>query len=181
MKPNGPKKLRSAVASEVLPRPKVPYVGLSFYDRQFKDDDLLWMLDHTAAIGELNIRGNWITDKGFVTIGKLTRLRQLDASRLTELTDSGLANLSGLKELKSLTLYNTRIGDEGIVHLRELTKLEELHLLNTRITDAALEQLEKLPSLKWVNVQETKVTPAGIEKFRKAKPGVKLLTSFDKS
>jgi hypothetical protein len=58
-------------------------------------------------------------------------------------TDAGLKHLAGLKELRSLHLYRTRITDAGLRILTGLDQMEFLNLYKTKITEAAAKKLEQ--------------------------------------
>ncbi len=61
----------------------------------------------------------------------MAHLRELAARNvgLTELTDDGLAHLSGMISLKSLVLsYCTRITDAGLANIGHITDITSLNL-----------------------------------------------------
>jgi Leucine-rich repeat (LRR) protein len=72
--------------------------------------------------------------------------------RKTKLTDEGLANLRGLRDLKVLYLGGSQITDAGLAQVANFAKLEELTVNEGggQITDAGLKHLVGLKSLKKV-------------------------------
>ena len=80
----------------------------------------------------------------------------------TNVTDAGLAHLTGMDSLKKLYLNYTKITDAGLAHLKDLKNLEWLELRNTRITDAGLAHLKGLSSLVRLDLSQTKITDAGL-------------------
>lgn len=95
----------------------------------------------------------WVGDVG----GKLKRDDSAPGKPVTEvnlnlnkkLTDDGLKNLAGLKNLKSLSLFfNEQITDAGMKHVKELPALEALTLSNTSVADAGIAELKGLKNLK---------------------------------
>ena len=84
----------------------------------------------------------------------LTNLTELDLRNSSQITDAGLTELRGLKNLTRLDLGDdllggTQITDAGLKELRELKNLTTLNLSNTRVTDAGLTELSKsLPSVQ---------------------------------
>jgi internalin A len=67
----------------------------------------------------------------------------------TQVTDAGLAHLSGLMTLERLTLVATQVTDAGLAHLTGLTGLETLNLSETQVTDAGISELQKaLPNCR---------------------------------
>jgi internalin A len=70
-----------------------------------------------------------------------------------KVTDDGLKELAGLKNLKSLTIFFCdQIGDAGMKHVKGLTTLETLGLGNTSVTDDGLAELKDLKKLKSLTV-----------------------------
>ena len=64
-------------------------------------------------------------------------------------SDDGLSHLKGLKDLKQLSLTNTKVTDAGLTHLVGLAKLDKLLLKGTRVTPASVAALQKaLPNCK---------------------------------
>jgi hypothetical protein len=74
----------------------------------------------------------------------------------TNLTDAGLKELAGLKQLQSLRLINTVVTDAGLKHLAGLKQLRELNLTFTEVTDAGLKHLAGLKQLQTLNLIKTK-------------------------
>ncbi|MDE0770347.1 MAG: hypothetical protein OSB19_18375, partial [Opitutaceae bacterium] len=119
-----------------LIRVKAPYGESKF------DDEALAMLAPVAAnIAELEI--------GFSNI-----------------TNDGLAALSGMVNLERLYLQKTAISDEGLEHVANLEKLRYLNLYGTQVSDSGLERLEDLDNLQSLYLWETQVTPAGAKAFQ---------------
>jgi hypothetical protein len=86
---------------------------------------------------------------------------------LSELKDSDLAKLAGLKNLKILQIDDGLITDDGIKHLASLENLEHLRLRHSPITDAGLAQLAKFPNLRWLNLPHADFTDAGLVELTK--------------
>ena len=103
-----------------------------------------------------------ITDTGLAHLENLFNLRSL-AVRGTEITDAGLAHLAGLENLEELDLGINRLTDAGLVHLKGLKSLRKLRLSATNITDAGLVQLEAMKSLESLVINSTMVTEAGVD------------------
>jgi len=90
----------------------------------------------------------------------------------TQVTDEGLAAVSGMSQLKRLRLENTKIGDAGLEHLSGVKSLEYLNLYGTRVTDKGLGALAGLSNLKKLYVWQTGVTREGAETVSKTIPGI---------
>lgn len=65
------------------------------------------------------------------------------------LTDDGLKNLKGFKNVKHMSLFfNEQLTDKGMAHVGALTTLEKLMLGNTGVGDAGIAELKGLTKLK---------------------------------
>jgi hypothetical protein len=84
--------------------------------------------------------------------------------------DCGIANLTGLADLKELSLAGTKISDESLRVVARLVRLETLDLTRTNVTDAGLRKLKSLKRLEVLSVRDSKVTKAGIAELRAALP-----------
>ena len=69
-----------------------------------------------------------------------------------EITDAGLKELAGLKNLQRLDLSGTKITDAGLKELAGLKSLQTLDLAATQVTDAGLKELAGLKSLQSLNL-----------------------------
>ncbi len=105
---------------------------------------------------EVRFSGN-ITDDQLgmlVRNGILSDVSSLDLSHCQNLTDAGLAHLSGLTQLTSLDLGGCwRLSNEGMGHLAVLTQLTSLNLcFCENVTDAGLGHLSGLTQLTSLNL-----------------------------
>ena len=92
----------------------------------------------------------------------------------TAVTDAGLKQLSGLKNLRRLHLEKTVVGDEGLSALKDLAELRYLNLYSTKVSDKGLAILANLKKLENLYLWQTPVTDAGAAEFQKALPKVKI-------
>ena len=155
------------------------------------DDELLPPLAALPKLKEIYLAGTQITDAGLRNLARATQLKTLalslrvggfESPSLTcQVTDAGLAHLSGLKGLEELHIDGTQITDAGLAHLRRadrhadslsqrhlrqrrgtssicrLTAPRGLYLNQTLVTNAALEILRPLPRWK-LGLANTAVT-----------------------
>ncbi len=110
-----------------------------------------------------------LTNPGLKDLSGLKNLELLDLS-FTDLTGAGLKALLPLKNLQSLDISNTQIADAGPKELAGLTNLRSLNLASTRVTDAGLKDLARLKNLQSLTLTFTKVTDAGVAELQKALP-----------
>jgi hypothetical protein len=94
----------------------------------------------------------------------------------TKVTDVGLKELAGLKNLQQLSLQTTGATDVGLKQLAGLDKLLALDLYSVPgVTDAGLEALARLKALKEVDLRATNVTDAGVDKLASALPSLRIV------
>jgi len=108
------------------------------------------------------------TGAGLKHLAKLRRLHGLTLS-LTGVTDAGLENITGLTQLKALSLPPA-VTNAGLAHLKGLTNLESLGLFRTKVTDAGLVHLRGLTRLRTLDVGDTQITDNAIAELRKVIP-----------
>ena len=88
----------------------------------------------------------------------------------TRITDSELAKLLALRQLKRLFLNQTGITDEGLRHLRKLDRLVFLDLDQTVVSDAGIPHLLELKNLRSLNLLDTRVTAVGLARLEEELP-----------
>ena len=93
----------------------------------------------------------------------------------TQVTDSGLKKLVGLKQLQTLQLGRTRVTDAGLKEMSALKQLQTLYLGSTKVTDAGLKELAGFKQLEKLYLAETQVTDPGVAALRKALPNCKIV------
>ena len=93
---------------------------------------------------------------------------------IRRVTDAGLKELAGLKQLQTLILNGNLVTDAGLKELAGLKQLQTLYLGSTRVTDAGLKELAGLKQLQSLNLHDTKVTNAGVQELQKALPEVRI-------
>jgi hypothetical protein len=94
------------------------------------------------------------TDAILAYVGRLHRLRYMDAQPPIRVTDAGLAHLAGLSELRGLEFQGTQgLTDAGLAHLAALGRLEGLHIYGpTGIEGPGLAHLAGLRRLKSLSI-----------------------------
>ena len=115
----------------------------------------------------------------FTQWGVLEELRLLDDYTAdSEVTDAGLAHLTGLTALEGLGLRGTQVTDAGLAHLTGLPSLQRLVLYDTDVTAAGLVHFQKMPSLSRLELSgyfsSDLFTEADIANLREALPNVQI-------
>lgn len=93
------------------------------------------------------------------------RVKSVDLS-FTQVTDTDLEHLKGLKSLQVLDLEGTQISSAGLEHVKVLTELRVLKLSGPNFTDEGLEHLKPLTHLEVLWLRDTKITDAGLKHLR---------------
>jgi Leucine-rich repeat (LRR) protein len=105
-----------------------------------------------------------VTDAGLKELAGLKQLRWLDLTGV-KVTDAGLKELDGLTQLQALQLGSTQVTDAGLKELAGLKQLRTLHLHGLKVTDAGLKELDGLTELKSLDLSSTQVTDAGLKEL----------------
>lgn len=141
------------------------------------DDSVLEELVRFPNLEELTIHRSPVRNKGLATVGRLTRLRQLDLCSCYGLTPTALAHLAGLRELRVLDLsQNDWITDGSLKHLAGLSHLEVLMLQNcTAVTGAGVRHLHGLANLRTLGLIGCSLKPHDTRALRKALPNCEVV------
>ena len=116
-----------------------------------------------AQGGFVDLRASWVTDSDIALLAKMPELRKLDLS-LTRITDRGLRALRPAAGVVELNLaFDEQVGDEGTSALRGWKQLARLNLRGTKITDATLEMLGGLTTLEALDIGYAQLTDVGLD------------------
>src|SRR5262245_30775574 len=130
-----------------------------------------------GALGKLD-RAK-VTDAGLKQLAGLKNLSALYLAS-TKVTDAGLRELTGLENLSTLDLSGTKVTDAGLKALAPLKNLSALYLVHNEVTDVGLRELVGLAKLSVLHLSFTKVTDAGMKELAKLKNLTELQLSFTK-
>jgi internalin A len=148
---------------------------LSLSDTALTDEELKH-LTSLKALTELDLNNDPVTDAGIKELAALplrslhlegtrvsgagfrdfTSLRSLALSR-SAMTDDGLKDLAGNKELDTLDLRGTRVTDEGMKHVAALP-VRRLDLHGTKVTAKGLKALAAIKSLSKLTLSNDQMT-----------------------
>ena len=118
----------------------------------------------------LKTENRQITGADLRHLKSFPRLNHLVLKNCRQITDGGLAELSGRASLQYLYLNDTPITDAGLAHLAGLASLEELSRTRTQVTGPGLVQLSGLTKLNFLYLYSTRVSPASVDEIQKALP-----------
>ena len=137
-------------------------------------------LGHIATLESLNIIATKASDEWIAPLGKLTNLKTLRFTNNGKLTDAGMEQLAGLKNLETFSLVGTAITGRAYAKCKDWTHVTKVSHRGSSIDDEGLQQLcEHLPNLESISLAHAKFTDAGavhLAKLTKLK-GLELGTS----
>jgi Leucine-rich repeat (LRR) protein len=122
---------------------------------------------------DLYLSGPQITDEGIKELAGLKNLQTLHLT-FTKVTHVGLKSLAGLQELQSLNLSGAQVTDAALKALAGFRKMQTLGLAAGRFTDDGLKELARLKNLHYVDLSFTKVTGTGVAELQKALPELEI-------
>lgn len=118
-------------------------IGLTYYGGGILDGSSLYL--------------NIVSDKDLAHLGGLPQLQSLSLAG-EEVTDAGVKQLRGLKNLARLDVYSQQITNEGLGHIVKFAKLRDLRLNSPHITDAGLKHLQSLSNLETLGLRDARIT-----------------------
>jgi hypothetical protein len=117
---------------------------------------------HLASLESLNIIATKLNDGWIGPIAKLTNLKVLRFTNNGKLTDAGMAQLAGLKNLETFSFVGTQMTGKAYAQFEGFTKLTRVSHRGSSIDDEGLRQLcDHLPNLETLSLAHAKFTDAG--------------------
>jgi len=105
------------------------------------------------------------TDSDLAILSRVTELRVLQLSS-NRITDAGLAHLEGLTNLKYLSVHNAKITNAGLAHLRGMRGLQYFSSDVWGITNAGLAHFRGMAHLRYLFLGNGRITDAGLAHLR---------------
>jgi hypothetical protein len=125
-------------------------------------------LGHITTLESLNIISTKFNDDWMPPIARLTNLKILRLTNNGKLTDAGMEQLAGLKNLESFSFVGTAITGNAYAKFDGFTKLTRVSHRGSSINDEGLKQLcEHLPNLENISLAHAKFTDAGAPNLAK--------------
>jgi len=125
------------------------------------DDDAAKFIAAFPKLKKLRLARTQVSDAALETLSARTSLEELDLSENSLITNSSMAHLAKLTNLKKLNLWRVQISDEGALMLASLTKMDWLNLDNSKLGDAGLPLLKDMKALTFLHIGSTQVTEVG--------------------
>lgn len=125
-------------------------------------------LGHIATLESLNIISTKFNDEWMPNIAKLTNLKMLRFTNNGKLTDAGMEQLAGLKNLEAFSFVGTQITGKAYAKFDGFTKLVKVSHRGSSINDEGLKELcDHLPNLESISLAHAKFTDAGAPNLAK--------------
>jgi hypothetical protein len=119
-------------------------------------------LGHITTLESLNIISTKFSDEWMPNIAKLTNLKTLRFTNNGKLTDAGMEQLAGLKNLEQFSFVGTAITGRAYAKCKDWTRVTKVSHRGSSIDDEGLQQLcEHLPNLESISLAHAKFTDAG--------------------
>lgn len=119
-------------------------------------------LGHITTLESLNVISTKFNDEWIPHIAKLTNLKVLRFTNNGPLTDAGMVQLAGLKNLESFSFVGTKITGRAYAKFDGFTKLVKVSHRGSSIDDEGLKELcDHLPNLQSISLAHAKFTDAG--------------------
>lgn len=125
-------------------------------------------LGHIPTLESLNVISTKFNDEWMPHIAKLNRLKTLRFTNNGKLTDAGMVQLAGLKDLESFSFVGTAITGRAYAKFEGFTKLVKVSHRGSSIDDEGLKELcDHLPNLENISLAHAKFTDAGAPNLAK--------------
>lgn len=119
-------------------------------------------LGHVTTLESLNVISTKFNDAWMPHIATLTNLKSLRFVNNGSLTDAGMEQLAGLKNLEQFSFVGTKITGRAYAKFDGFTKLTRVSHRGSSIDDDGLKELcEHLPNLESLSLAHAKFTDAG--------------------
>ncbi|HTV48765.1 MAG TPA: leucine-rich repeat domain-containing protein [Phycisphaerae bacterium] len=113
----------------------------------------------------IDLHNTNMTDSGLEELSGFTSLQSLDLSGDDQVTDMGLQKLAGLTQLQYLNLNGTQVTDASLQEIAGFTQLQTLNLDNTSVSDVGLKELVSLTQLHTLDLGDTQVSDTGLKEL----------------
>ena len=122
--------------------------------------------DNSGRITGVDLRSSWVTDSDLAEVAKIPNLKTVDLS-LSRVTDRGLRALRpAAQNIASFNLYFAElITDEGLSIIKGSKNLKRLNVRGTKATDTTLEFVSSIPTLESLDIGYAEITDVGIDRL----------------
>ncbi len=134
----------------------------NFVEVRWKGIDSLSINDQISALDPAKSHIAWlylaksgIENDALKSIGEMDNLLRLKLENNPQITDEGIENLTNLKNLSSLNLYNTKISDLCAPYLASIQSLTKLYIWQTDLGEEGINTIKsKIPDVEVIGGYE---------------------------
>ncbi|QDV49907.1 protein kinase domain-containing protein [Gimesia fumaroli] len=126
-------------------------------------DEWLYHLHSLPKLYRLRLGGEFLSDRGMEELSKLKNLQILTIYN-SRITDTGLANIPQSADLREFKINSQSIlTDRGLNEITKLKQLRVLHIKECKISDVGLADLHQLKRLQEIQITSSEITDACCE------------------
>lgn len=127
-------------------------------------------LGYITTLESLNVISTKANDEWIAPLGKITSLKSLRFTNNGKLSDAGMEQLAGLKNLENFSFVGTAITGRAYEKCTGWTKVTKVSHRGSSIDDEGLKELcDHLPNLESISLAHAKFTDAGAVHLAKLK------------
>lgn len=128
-------------------------------------DEWLYHLHSLPKLYRVRLGGEFLSDRGIEELSKLKSLQALTIYN-SRITDTGLANIPRSADLREFKINSQSIlTDRGLKEITKLKQLRVLHIKECKISDVGLADLHQLKQLDELQITSPEITDASCEKL----------------
>ncbi|MCA9246515.1 MAG: hypothetical protein KDA42_05350 [Planctomycetales bacterium] len=128
------------------------------------------------SVQAIRIEGTRLTDTSLAHLARLTDLKQV-ALIDTGLTDASFRSFASLRSLEAVRISEPKFNGSGLSHLRQCSNLSSLQLEQSGVTDESLTHLEPFRSLRFLSVTDTQVSDEALLAMWRTNPDLLIVSA----
>lgn len=137
---------------------------VSLVDVPIGDEGLKALVKSNSHLEYVNLAGTRVSDTGLAILTDLKNLKKVTLPN--DSSDEGLWGIANITSLETVAANGARLTANGIKALTNLENLKSLELEKARLTDEAMDAMITLSGLRRLNLAGSQtLTPAGLNKL----------------
>ena len=161
-----------------LPNQRFEMVNVTLQANPQVTETGLQVFKDVNSVKVLYLNATAISDSGLANFKGCKDLSMLVLDLCPQVTDLGLENFKDCKNLGILLLGSTKVTDAGLVHFKNWKNLHTINLFDTKVSDVGLAHLKDCKNLRSLDVRKTKITAAKFEELKKTFPKCKIESDY---
>jgi hypothetical protein len=162
------------VAAEHLPATPFKITEINLYEQEFDENELSF-LPELVHLEKIDISRTAVSDTGMRFIGKIPKLKSLQA-RAMNFSAESFRLLQNGKNIENCTVSGSKSVDDTIlaVLVETMPNLKVFSCTSTSITDAGLKPLMQLKSMRKLTATKQNWSEPAVKQLREALPDCKI-------